>query len=292
MQFKVIQEITGNIINTIQNVGIASVNAIKAHTFGVTVKNFPKNQTVSGTVTVANQKKVEKKLSEGHLIQKSVLSWLRAFKLPSSIEVSNFPERAKPAVFPKSFNIDNFPKQLPYPKNFRVSNQPTAQLKTLNVKIDKLTGEIKKLKLDPTIKVEAPKTERVVVPAPSVTVKQEKIDYKKLAALMPKPAKEIDYDKLSKSISKQVAGMVVSVGGGGGKRKEGLDDLTRSYNIADKDAAGDVKYYGFTGRTGDWYILKEDSTTYEYRYIKGSSGYAENWTDRATLEYGYYHIIF
>ncbi len=64
MQFKVIQEITGNIINTIQNVGIASVNAIKAHTFGVSVKNFPKNQTVSGTVTVANQKKGRKRSSQ------------------------------------------------------------------------------------------------------------------------------------------------------------------------------------------------------------------------------------
>jgi len=292
MQFKVIQEITGNIINTIQNVGIASVNAIKAHTFGVSVKNFPKNQTVSGTVTVANQKNVEKKLSDSHLTQKSVLGWLKAFKLPTSINVGNFPKAPEFPKFPEGFKISNFPKQLPFPKNIRITNQPTAEIKKLNTEMKSLKKAVKAIKLDPKINVTPPVSEKIIVPAPSVSIKQEKIDYKKLAALMPKPAKEIDYDKLSKSISKQVAGMVVSVGGGGGKRKEGLDDLTRSYNIADKDAAGDVKYYGFTGRTGDWYILKEDSTTYEYRYIKGSSGYAENWTDRATLEYGYYHIIF
>lgn len=292
MNFQLIKDVVANIIKTIEQTAVVGVNALKAHTFSTKVRNFPKTQAIKGTITVANQKKVEKELKASKKLHKSILNWLKGFRLPESIRVSNFPSAPKPTQFPGSFEISNFPKPTPALKNIRITNQPTAQLKSLNFKIDKLTGEVKKLKLDPKISVQTPKPERVIVPPANVTVKQEKIDYKKFAKLIPEPAKEFNYSKLAKMIANEVAGMAVSVGGGGGTRKEGLDDLTRSYNVCDKDVASAVKYYGFTGKAGNWYILKEDTDNNTYRYIKGSNKYATNWDDRVSLEYAYYHEIF
>jgi len=103
MTYKLVKEVVANINNTIQQTAIGATRSMIANVFGVKVKNFPKNQRVSGTVVVANQKKVEKKLSEGHLIQKSVLDWLKAFKLPTSIKVDNFPKFPEFPKFPDVF---------------------------------------------------------------------------------------------------------------------------------------------------------------------------------------------
>jgi len=308
MQFKVIQEITGNIINTIQNVGIASVNAIKAHTFGVTVKNFPKNQTVSGTVTVANQKNVEKKLSDSHLTQKSVLGWLKAFKLPTSINVGNFPKAPEFPKFPEGFKISNFPKQLPFPKNIRITNQPTAEIKKLNTEMKSLKKAVKAIKLDPKINVTPPVSEKIVVPAPSVTLTQDKFDYKKLSSLMPKPAKELDYKKLSESIASEIAQSIVTVGGGGSSGGNGfinrdgtpgkalVDSKHRvitnpDYFIADKETtAADVIYTGNENSWGDWFMMRVDGDQIRYASSSNNTGYpdyANAWDNRVGLEYDY-----
>jgi len=292
MDFKLIRQIVKNIQDTIFNTGAGIVTSLRAHTFKAKVANFPKVQKVNGIVTVSNQKRVEKELKKSTIVQKSVLNWLKSFKLPTTMEVSNFPKPRDPLPYPASFEISNFPKPKESSKNIRVTNQPTAQLKALNVKIDKLTGEVKKLKLDPTINVESPKSEKIIIPAPSVRVTQEKIDYKKIAKLIPKASKGIDYEKLGNIISKKVAEMAVTVGGGGGTRKEGQDDLTREYNVSDKDAENLIRYYGFIGRSGQWYILKENTTTQEYRYVKGSDNYETNWTGRTALTYGIYNEVF
>lgn len=65
----------------------------------------------------------------------------------------------------------------------------------------------------------------------------------------------------------------------------GIQDPLAKYKIADTDDASATKYYGFTDIDGNWYILKESSST--YRYSTGTANYATNWTNRASLTYDY-----
>lgn len=66
------------------------------------------------------------------------------------------------------------------------------------------------------------------------------------------------------------------------------------YLICDSDDTGAVKYYGFEDVEGRWYILKEDTSVSPktYRLTKGNSGYSTNFTNRASLTYGYPSVIF
>lgn len=65
---------------------------------------------------------------------------------------------------------------------------------------------------------------------------------------------------------------------------------TDGYKISEVDDASPA-YYGFVEKTGKWFIMKED-TGGAYRYVKGDSGFSTNWTNRASLTYGYYDAIF
>lgn len=87
---------------------------------------------------------------------------------------------------------------------------------------------------------------------------------------------------------KAVMTAVSSSGGGGGGSKDPLEP----YKIADIDDDDTVKYYGFTDKNHDWYILKEDTTAKTYRYTTGNEDYPDNWTNRASLTYDYFHNIF
>lgn len=66
------------------------------------------------------------------------------------------------------------------------------------------------------------------------------------------------------------------------------------YRVSDVDDASSVKYYGFVRANGYWYILKEDTSVAPktYRYVQGLSNYTSQWTDRASLTYGYFNDIF
>ena len=66
------------------------------------------------------------------------------------------------------------------------------------------------------------------------------------------------------------------------------------YKIQDQDASGTVKYYGFAFASGQYYLLKQDTTTSTptYRYANvGNNGtyttYTSAWTGRAALTYDY-----
>ena len=67
-----------------------------------------------------------------------------------------------------------------------------------------------------------------------------------------------------------------------------------TYFVSDKDDDSSPNYYGFLDKDGNWYIMKEVVATGAdtYRYIKGTSGYTTNWTNRTTLTYDYYNNIF
>lgn len=65
---------------------------------------------------------------------------------------------------------------------------------------------------------------------------------------------------------------------------------TDGYNITDIDDATPA-YYGFLNKSGAWFIQKEGASG-DYRYVKGSSGYTTNWTNRASLTYDYFDNVF
>lgn len=62
-----------------------------------------------------------------------------------------------------------------------------------------------------------------------------------------------------------------------------------SYIQSDFDDNSTTKYYGFIDSNGNWYIRKEDWTDGTIRFVKGTSGYAENWTIRSTLSYSIFN---
>ena len=64
-------------------------------------------------------------------------------------------------------------------------------------------------------------------------------------------------------------------------------DPTEGYKITDIDSAG---YYGYMRANDTWYIMQGVSGA--YRYIKGDSDYATNWSNRIGLAYDYFNIIF
>ncbi len=73
------------------------------------------------------------------------------------------------------------------------------------------------------------------------------------------------------------------------------EDALHKYRASDMGISGDVRYYGFIDRFGNWYIRKDDlsdTNNRTYRYTKGLSNYPTNWTNRTSLEYDYFHNVF
>jgi len=318
MEFKLVQQIVKNIQDTIANSAIGSSRALMAHTFKTKTVNFPKTQKINGIVTVSNQKRVEKELKTGNIIQRSVLKWLKGFKLPTSMKVSNFPPLRKQLPYPTKMEVSNFPPPVKPIKNIRVSNQPTKEIKDLGKLIKQVKTAIGGLKLDPTIKVQAPKADKVIVPPASVSITQQEIDYKKLAKLIP-VQKEIDYKKLSEAIASEIAGSIVSIGGGGsgggkyafrdssGEPSHGIvNDLHQQSTVSEErwglnntSKAGNITYTGQEDVNGNWIIRKITKTgsniAMSYATVINNPTvitYTDAWDDRTTMTYDLYKVAF
>ncbi len=67
---------------------------------------------------------------------------------------------------------------------------------------------------------------------------------------------------------------------------------TDGYKIAEIDDNEMGTYYGFTNKDGAWFIMKEDTDSGSFRYIKGDSDFSGNWSKREQTTYDYYHNIF
>ncbi len=65
---------------------------------------------------------------------------------------------------------------------------------------------------------------------------------------------------------------------------------TDGYKISQIDDSTPA-YYGFVNKEGEWFIMRED-TSGNYRYTKGATNFNTNWTNRASLSYDYFDIIF
>ena len=66
---------------------------------------------------------------------------------------------------------------------------------------------------------------------------------------------------------------------------------TDGYRIAEIDDSI-IAYYGFAGKNGSWYIMREDTENGSFRYAKGDSDLANNWVNRQGLSYDYYSNVF
>jgi hypothetical protein len=80
---------------------------------------------------------------------------------------------------------------------------------------------------------------------------------------------------------------------GGNLIDPAISQPTDGYKISQiDDASATVQYFGFVNKDGAWYIQKEDSSEGTYRYTKGSSNFATNWTNRTSLTYDYFDSVF
>lgn len=63
----------------------------------------------------------------------------------------------------------------------------------------------------------------------------------------------------------------------------------------DEDTAATKQYYQYMNRLGEYYIMRQEiisSTLTEYKFFRGSSDYATNWTNRDSLSYGFPDNVF
>lgn len=65
---------------------------------------------------------------------------------------------------------------------------------------------------------------------------------------------------------------------------------TDGYKIAELDDGLTYTYAGYINKSGNWFILRDDGSS--YRYVKGTSSFTTNWTNRASLTYDYYDNVF
>lgn len=178
MDFEIIQSIITQIINAIQNTGVAAVRSIKetvtTHTYKVDVQNPVKEVKVEGRVKVQNQKDVEREVKQ---VAQAVKNLEKALAPLKSIEVKNFPKYPE---FPKPLPFPKFPE---HPKSVEVNN-----LKTVINSLESLERTFGKLKLDPKINVAAPIIpETVVKPVvniPTPVVNVEKPDLSQIKKLV------------------------------------------------------------------------------------------------------------
>jgi len=64
-----------------------------------------------------------------------------------------------------------------------------------------------------------------------------------------------------------------------------------SYKDAGMDVASNPMYFGYLDTDGKWYIKKLDTTSGTL-FCKGDSDYATNWTNRVSLTYQLFNLVF
>jgi hypothetical protein len=85
----------------------------------------------------------------------------------------------------------------------------------------------------------------------------------------------------------------INTGGtGAGNQAAQAAQPTEGFKISEIDDSGAISYYGFVNQDGGWLIMKQDSDTSSFRYVKGNLNFSGNWGIRETLKYDYYYKLF
>ena len=71
-----------------------------------------------------------------------------------------------------------------------------------------------------------------------------------------------------------------------------VNDPLGHFKASDLDVEGEPQYFGFLTIDGSWYIQKISSGGATIRYASDRSNYIAAWTNRASLGYDYFDIIF
>ncbi len=71
----------------------------------------------------------------------------------------------------------------------------------------------------------------------------------------------------------------------------GASSPTDGYNISEVDDST-IGYYGFINKEDAWFIMKGNTNTGSYRYVRGKSNFPASWKNRQTLEYDYFSQVF
>ena len=66
---------------------------------------------------------------------------------------------------------------------------------------------------------------------------------------------------------------------------------TDGYRITEFDDSI-IAYYGFTHKDGSWFIMKEDTDTGSFRYVRGDSVFDSGWAGREHFKYDYFINVF
>ncbi|MCX6704545.1 MAG: hypothetical protein NTZ07_03840 [Candidatus Woesebacteria bacterium] len=66
---------------------------------------------------------------------------------------------------------------------------------------------------------------------------------------------------------------------------------TDGYKITEIDDSI-IAHYGFTHKNGSWFIMRLDTDTGSFRYVRGISDFPGGWTNREQLKYDYYINVF
>lgn len=320
--FQIIRQITEQIINSIQNTGIAvakSVNSkieelkgvITTHKYQVEVQNPTEKVEVKGTVVVGNQAKLEKKVDD---VNKAIVTLNKLIPTLKKIEVTN------QKAFPE------------FPKDIRVSNlHDSTRISNINMivdSVDDVKKAISKLKMDPQIKVEAPVIPTPVVNVPKqappvVKVTQKEVDMSALTDILTfwqsltesakrslsvrlSDGKEFykAIDRLSESVANNVFPFVDETGYPTAAKVDKNKNLvmttadTWGANHTEKD--GTTSYFGKEDVDGRWAIIKivelvTDNETLTYATIVNNPGidnYSDAWDSRSTLNYNLYSEAF
>lgn len=186
MTYETLSQAVSAVITTISNAAVASVKALKKNRYDVTVKNPVTKMTVAGTVIVGNQKNLESLLKNNNLQNKKWFSdeAKRIVKVQEvnpvkELKVTNLRDIDLSLVEMRLQEANDYLRKLPteLPTEFQITNQPLVELNDIVDELKDVAREIKKLKLDPKITVQ-PTPVTVTPPvAPTVNVKETKIDY-------------------------------------------------------------------------------------------------------------------
>jgi hypothetical protein len=88
-----------------------------------------------------------------------------------------------------------------------------------------------------------------------------------------------------------VSGRVALEDIAGNKIDPAQNQPTDGYRISEIDE-NFVTFYGFTNKSGAWFVMREETDTGSFRYARGDSDFPGNWTGRENLKYDYYSSIF